>query len=100
MHANAIFLYETDELIIFRMQFKKTWLVHPADARAAESVIKEISARIETAKKGARSPEVEQSTMLNNLKEKLKEFSQRNSSEATALLEQLKLRYPTYSWDD
>jgi hypothetical protein len=81
------------------MEFKKTWLVHPADARAAQSVIGEISARIETAKRGAKSPEVEQLTIL-NLKEKLKEFSQRNPSEATALLEQLKLRYPTYSWDD
>jgi len=59
------------------MEFKKTWLVHPADARAAQSVIGEISARIETAKRGAKSPEVEQLTILNNLKEKLKEFSEK-----------------------
>jgi hypothetical protein len=89
-------------LIVHEARFKKTWLVHPADAVAAQSAIREITARIETAKAktGKTSLDVEQSNILNNLKEKLKEFSQKNPSEATALLEQLKLRYPTYSWDD
>jgi hypothetical protein len=64
----------------------------------------EILTRIQKAKTRAKrvggSPEAEQLKILNNLREKLKEFSQLNPREANALLEHFKQVYPTFRWDD
>lgn len=94
------------------MKFKKPLFLHPADVKAAQSAVKRISEKIQAQKKNVqvmrdlKDAEVtekmsqKENEVLERVKQKLVEFSQQNPSEAMALLEQLRIRYPNYPWDE
>jgi uncharacterized protein (UPF0305 family) len=86
------------------MSYNKARFVHPADSRAAQSMMRTITTRIQQAKteatKNGKSVEQVQKELLGRLKSSLQTFSKKNPSEATALLEQLKLKYPNFKWED
>jgi hypothetical protein len=86
------------------MPFNKPWFgfIHPADVKAAQSAVEEISKRIQTEKdkvKASGDKQDIENEILENLKKKLAEFSQENPSEAMALLKQLKIKYPKFPWE-